>query len=155
PGRGRNDFVKARLAVLFLMILLLPLAVMGWLGWVVAHDQEQALRQSFQELLTAKLRDVDDDIARLLQERERELLKLTERPTIPPFPEESAAYTNDDAEAIRLLVLHNPRVRQIFVLRPDGKLLYPNVKNDPTAAEAEFVQRVWGMLTRKDLLYQA
>ena len=147
--------MKARLGVIFLIIVLLPLLLLVWLGLRVSHDEEFAVRQNFQDLLTAKLKDTNSEIARLLQRRERELLRITEPATFPALLNGTNPLSDSEVEALRDLARGNPRIRQVFVLAPDGKLLHPSRENHPTTSEAEFVQRAWRMLANKELLHPA
>ena len=114
--------------ITFLLIVILPLAILGWLGLRLAQGEREMVRHRFGELLVSRLRDVDGDIAQLLAERERAL--LSER-----------ALSSLSHEALRERVRRSGVVRQYFVLDAEGDLAYPSPRGQLTATEQRFMER--------------
>ena len=62
--------MKKRLIAIFLLIILLPLALITWLGGRSVKDEQERNRLRFQSVLNARLRDVDDRIQGILKKQE-------------------------------------------------------------------------------------
>ena len=120
--------MKPRLIVIFLLIVILPLAILGWLGVRIVRNEREIVQHRFRELLVSRLRDVDARISQLLAERERAL--LSER-----------AVSSLSHEALRERVRRSGLVRQYFVLDGDGDLVFPPPQGPLTAAEKAFIER--------------
>ena len=125
--------------VLFVLIVCLPLAVLAWLGSRLARYEQGMVQQRFRELLTAKLEDTDRVIAAYFQERQRELLELTE-------------LDGHDPDHIRQIIRRHPRVAQLFVLEPDGTLVHPDPDGTPNDSEREFLRQAKEVFTNKELV---
>ena len=113
--------------------MLLPLGLLTWLGLRVAHDEQERVGHQFREVLLAQLNDTDAAIAGLLDERQRDLLKLTE-------------FALFDIASLRQLVEKTPIVQAIFVLDPKGERIHPPPGGPLNTAEREFLERagqVW------------
>ncbi|HJN11912.1 MAG TPA: HAMP domain-containing sensor histidine kinase [Pirellulaceae bacterium] len=124
------------------LIVCLPLASLAWLGARLARNERAMMRQKLRELLTEQLKDTDQVIGGFFALQRRDLLQLTER-------------TNFDTEQLRAVVRKHPRVSQMFVLEPDGRLLHPP-RNEPlNQAEQEFLSRAQVFLLDKDLIRNA
>ena len=54
--------MKRRLLIVYLLIVLLPLAVLGWLGGRFVSNEREITQHRFRDILTNKLRDVDSEI---------------------------------------------------------------------------------------------
>jgi signal transduction histidine kinase len=125
--------VKPKLIVIFLVLVLAPLAAVGWLGVRMASSEREMVRVRFEELLASKLADVDGTIAKLIDQRERELGRLTELESI-------------DAASLREITRGERLVRQIFVIDAKGKLVHPPSDQPRNEAEKSFLERtghVW------------
>ena len=131
--------MRPKVIVLFLLLVLAPLAALGWLGARVSKDERENVRRQFDELLTAKLKDFDQALAGLLAERERQFLKLTE----------FGAYDTDE---LRSIVRTNPLVSQLFVLGPAGELVHPPPVGPLNTTEQEFLKRARHFLTDRQVL---
>ena len=147
--------MKPKLAVVFLSIILLPLGLLGWLGARASRNEQEVVRQNFREVLVAKLKDTDSSIAEIINERERNLLRLTETPLFSDLATKgkSGALGADDAEAIRDLARKTAWVKQMFVLAPSGNLLHPSLSGDMNASERDFLWRSRRFLLDKELLH--
>ena len=124
--------MKTRLSVVFLLIVLTPLAILGWLGARVARSEREMVGHRFGAILQDRLRDIAADAAEVLAQRERELLSLPSPAARP-------------AVELRESVRHSGVVRQYFVLDEEGELAYPApsgiVSGALTAGEREFLER--------------
>ena len=83
--------MKPRLAVIFAVIVILPLVILAWLGVRVTLNEREATRSRFREVLLGRLKDVDADVVNLLAERERDILKLYAATPLTPDDARSAA----------------------------------------------------------------
>ena len=83
-----------------------------------------------------------DDVNRVVTERfsetERRLNEIT-------------ALDDFDVSTLREVVRREPQVTQIFVLRPDGALQYPNPADALNGTELSFLQKAARMFTDRDL----
>ena len=120
--------MKPRLLAIFLLIVLAPLALVGWLGVRVSRAEQQMVSLRFREVLTGRLQDADAVIAGVLAAKQRQLQAQ------PWF----IARTPDE---IRQMARTFPFVRQFFVLSDDGRLAYPSAAGPNTEAENEFIAR--------------
>lgn len=120
--------MKYRLQIVFVLIVLLPLVVLGWVGVRLARAEREAVQLRIQEVLTDRLTDIDQDIADVLAARERELL------TMPPL-------SGETPEAIRERSRESSICRQFFLLDTDGNFLYPFLDDVMTEQERAFFDR--------------
>jgi len=120
--------LRPKLAVVFLLIVLGPLAVLGWLGYRVARDEQELVRQRFHGLLMGRLADIDAAVAGAIEGYERDLLRATEVRTL-------------DTQTLRDLVRRHQLVRQVFVLDPDGRLTHPPRDDSISEEERGFLVR--------------
>jgi signal transduction histidine kinase len=130
--------MKRRSVILILLIVLLPVALLAWLGWRIAWDEQQMTRQRFRGLMEQRLQDVNRQIAAQFDSTERRLQSVT-------------AIDNLDVQRLRDLVRNEPHVTQLFVLSADGTLLYPNPAEALNGTELSFLQQAAGMFTDRDL----
>jgi signal transduction histidine kinase len=120
--------VKPRLAIVFALLLLGPLAALGWLGARSARDEQQMVEHRFARLLDARLSEVAAGIARRVEDSELGLGRLGD-------------FERSDAETLRELARSEPLVRQVFLLDPKGKLLHPPLDGPRSQAEDDFLTR--------------
>ncbi len=120
--------MRPKLAIVFLLIVLGPLAVLGWLGYRVARDEQELVRQRFHGLLMGRLADIDATVAGAIEGYERDLLRATEDLPL-------------DTQTLRHLVRRHPLVRHVFVLGPDGRLAHPPSDGSATEEERAFLAR--------------
>jgi signal transduction histidine kinase len=126
--------LKAKLAIVFIIIVLLPLSVLGWLGARVAAHEDERIREGFKGVLRDRLGDVERNIVRVLQKWERALIQETE----------AIAY---DAASLRTLVARSGRMNNLFVFAPDGALIFPGPVGAISDQERAFIYRtksIWG-----------
>lgn len=120
--------MNRKLIAAFAFIVLLPLALLVWVGRREAGAQRERVDAALRELLTARLADISADIARRIDERRRLLLDLTSR------PEDSPDFFRDAARS-------HSAISSFFLLDPEGELLFPPSDRPASAAEAAFLRR--------------
>ncbi len=125
--------------ILFSLIVCLPLAMLAWLGWRLARDEQGMARQRLTGLAMERLEDVNLVAAKHFQQRERELLELTELDSFDP-------------EHLRQIVRSRPGIAQLFVLNPDGKLLHPDPAGTLNHSEREFLLHARQIFDDKELI---
>ncbi|MDB4459233.1 HAMP domain-containing histidine kinase [bacterium] len=130
--------MKPKLIAIYLFIVLLPIGLLGWLGAELARDEQARVQIRFRELLADQLAARNEAIQNLIAQRERELLALVDfQPDVEP------AWLRSRIREERL-------VRQIFILKPNGELLFP-LNQSATQKEKDFLVRtrsVWDSGTR-------
>ena len=116
--------MKPKLLIILALIVLLPLVILGWLGVRVARNEREIMGHRLRDLVVAKLRYIDADIAEVLAQRERELLS---QPAPSSYP----------LDKLRELGRKSAVVRQYFVLDSEDRPVYPG---SPEAAQQLLVR---------------
>ncbi|MBL4889022.1 MAG: HAMP domain-containing histidine kinase [Candidatus Lindowbacteria bacterium] len=131
--------MKARLVIVFLVIILAPLMLLGWLGDRMVTEEQELLNNQYKILMSSRLNDVDFTIKRLLESLEPELMRTIEKASV--------YYEEDNGiDKIRRLVRTSPKISQIAVLNKEGKVLFPSPSLPLSKSEKEFLDRtrsVW------------
>ena len=83
--------MKPRLIIVFLLLVLTPLALLAWLGVKEAEDEQRRVGERFQEVFAGQLADIETQIGQAVGEAERALQAASEQAA-------------GDAEALRSLV---------------------------------------------------
>ncbi|MDD5306886.1 MAG: HAMP domain-containing sensor histidine kinase [Deltaproteobacteria bacterium] len=125
--------MKPGLFAILALIVLIPVGLLAALGVRLARDEREMVRHRLDALVDGRLADVDASIARLLEQRGRELERVTE---IGSF----------DPASIRAAVRGARLVRQMFVLDGKGRLEFPSADKEPTETERAFLartDRIW------------
>ena len=122
--------MKPKLIIIFLLLALSPLALLAWLGYRAAADEQSRIQSTIAEAYSNQLTSLRSLIHETITDQERELSQLLDPATI------------DRTDSLRALVRQNRFVRQVFVLGPDGKFSHPP-PNDSirTDSEREFFKR--------------
>ncbi len=128
--------------ILFVLIVCLPLAMLAWLGWRLARDEQRTVRQGLTGLALEKLEEFDRDVAEYFQQRQRDLLELTE-------------LDNYDPQHLRQIVRSRPGIGQLFVLNPDGTLVHPDPAGTLNHSEREFLLNAKQIFDDKELVRAA
>ena len=124
--------MNPRLTAVFLVIVLAPLVLLGWLGVRLARDEQDAVRERMQALLESGLNDTRTVVERVIERRQRELLQLTDLPALDPG-------------TLRERGQRQPAITQLFALGPDCGRVHPPVDGPLTTAEREFAARSGGI----------
>jgi len=130
--------LKPKLIVVFLLIVLVPLGVVGWLGVWVAKGERERVEKRFEELLVADLDEVAGSIAGFVETLERELLSIIDVPDL-------------NAETISLLGESHGIIQQPFLLDSSGALIFPSTKTPVGPHEEAFLERTSRIWKDKDL----
>ncbi|MCW5805798.1 MAG: HAMP domain-containing histidine kinase [Deltaproteobacteria bacterium] len=121
----------------FWLLVLVPLAVAGWLAVRVSSDGAELRRHEIQQLLDGRLADVRTRTGQALATLERQLGEaLANAPATP--------------EELRALGRRIPLARQVFRLDARGHLVFPGP--DPGRAEREFLERTASIWTGRAIL---
>lgn len=131
--------MRRRSVLLLAALIGLPIAALSWAGVRMAEDEQAAIRQRFEELTEQRLEDVNLGIARHFSELERQLDQLT-------------AVDDFSVDSLRESTRNEPLLMQLFVLRPDGGLVYPDPATVLNNREQAFLVRASRMFTDRDLL---
>jgi signal transduction histidine kinase len=130
--------MKRRSLILMILIVLLPIALLTWFGLRIARDEQSLIQQRFRSVMGQRLDDVNRVVTERFSETERRLNEIT-------------ALDDFDVSTLREVVRREPQVTQIFVLRPDGALQYPNPADALNGTELSFLQKAARMFTDRDL----
>ena len=130
--------MKRRSLILMILIVLLPVSLLTWLGVRIARDEQSVTQQRFRSVMQQRLDDVNRQVSLRFEESQRRLHQIT---------------SVDDFElpALREVVRSEPQVTQLFVLSPDGRLLYPNPAGILNGSELTFLNQAARMFTQWDL----
>jgi signal transduction histidine kinase len=120
--------LKPKLAIIFSVLILAPLAAMAWMGMKIARDERAMVSHRFDELLAQRLADVNAIVSKVVESRARNLQKITD-------------FQKIDHSTIRDVVRAERTVRQIFVLDVDGKMIHPPLNAPRNQSEEEFLAR--------------
>ncbi|MFC1586799.1 sensor histidine kinase [Planctomycetota bacterium] len=134
--------MKPRLFIIFLLIVLMPLALLAWMGRRMVRDEREIVRHQFENLLESQLRDIDTLIMKFLQERERHLQDITDR-----------IYSDMEKSSIRALIRKESIISQAFVMDPKGRLVYPDQTGALNNNEKAFLDRSRQIWMNKELLH--
>lgn len=133
-----NTGMKRRSLILIVLIVLLPVGLLTWVGLRMARDEQSVTQQRFHSVMEQRLEDVNRIVASRFAETERRLQQIT---AIDIF----------DIASLRESVRTEPQVTQLFLLSPEGNLLYPNPGDSLNGTELSFLQKASRMFTDRDL----
>ena len=130
--------MKSRSLILIILIVLMPTGLLTWFGVRIARDEKSITEQRFRSVMEQRLQDVNRLIERQFSETERRLQRVT-------------AIDEFSVEDLRERIRSTPQVTQVFVLTPNGELLYPNPGSSLNGTEQSFLQQAARMFTERDL----
>ena len=113
-----------------MLIVIAPLAIIGWLGARIVQDEQVVVEHGLRELMLGQLRAVDEALSRSLEDYEQWVL------------DEMSPFSVDRGE-LRQRTRQSPYAVQYYVLSADGRLLFPPVGTPAllTSAEREALRR--------------
>ena len=97
-----------------MLIVIAPLAIIGWLGARIVQDEQVVVEHGLRELMLGQLRAVDEALSRSLEDYEQWVL------------DEMSPFSVDRGE-LRQRTRQSPYAVQYYVLSADGRLLFPPV----------------------------
>ena len=133
--------MRGKILIALLLLVLLPLALLGWLGIRLVASEQQAVSQRVQALVSAKLQIFDTAILDYFSQQQSTLLTLAGNLTVEP-------------DALRVVVAENPQLRQVFAMDAEGKRLHPPLAGALSEYEKRFLNRTQGIWNDLDILYQ-
>lgn len=134
--------MKPRLVIVFAVLVLGPLAVIGWLGVRTTLHEQELVRRQFDDFLSARLANIELTITKVIDRKERELKQLAER--IP-----------DNTEGIRELMREQAGIAQVFLMDAKGVLVHPPRDAPRSQAEEAFIERTKSVFEAKERFYRA
>ncbi len=122
-------------------MVLMPVALLGGLGYRLARYERQGVETAFREVVRDQLVQIEQDIGKVLDQRKRDLLEALE-------------YRPEDISAIRASNREIPAVSQLFYLDSQGDIIYPSPETELNEAEWAFLDRAKDVLSEKALQYR-
>lgn len=113
--------MKLRPLLLIATICLLPLGALAWTTLHEAQGEQLVVRQQFQELFETRLQDVKADVANYFDSLERQLDPVV-------------ALDDFETESLRRISRNSPQILQLFVVSPQGALIYPDPAGSPRSS---------------------
>ena len=120
--------MRRTLTLVLTALVAVPLAASIWLGTRVVRDQRELRTDRMDDLLEARLDDVDALIARVLEDRRQDLRA-------------GLGEAGSDVRAIRRLPRDVPSVQQTFLRDSAGAWVHPSPGGPLSEEEREFIRR--------------
>ena len=133
--------MNRHLIAVFLLIVLVPLGIVGWLGMRLAREQHERTGARLEEVMHDNLRRLDVSLGELVDERERSLRAGVDESPLT-------------AEALRARTRQRSVVSQYFITDADGELIHPSLIDQLTTSEEEFLRRTRDIWTGRQLVPQ-
>ncbi|MGI9304266.1 MAG: sensor histidine kinase [Gammaproteobacteria bacterium] len=134
--------MRLKATIALALIVLLPVALLGWWGMQMARNEQAMHAHQLQALIDSQLESVEGDIAAYFDDV-RTLLRA------------DAQTLSVDAAALRDYLDDQPGLRQVFVMAGDGSRIHPPSDLPLSSAEQAFVERTAAIWTDKNLLYES
>ena len=116
--------MKPKLTIVLVLIVITPLAIVGWLGARIVQDEQVVLEHQLRELMLGQLRAVDTVLGRSLERYEQAVLD-----EMRPF--------SLDPEELRMRGRQSPYVVQYYVVDERGRLEFPPVGTTAGVTDSE------------------
>ena len=129
--------LRRNLTVVLMALIALPLVAMAWLGTRVVRDERELRTDRMDDLLAARLDDVDTLAGRVLEGRRQELRQ---------------ALDDVGPDSIIQLPRQVPTVVQGFIRDTEGELVHPNPRGPLSDDEREFLRRTRHLWEGEDSL---
>jgi hypothetical protein len=108
--------------------VLLPIALLAWLGLRMAHNEQQVVQVQVQALVNAQLASVDEAITMYFYNVQNDLIS-------------TASSLDLSSASLKNFTQQSNQVRQVLVIAADGKRVYPAPDAMLSEAEKQFLQR--------------
>lgn len=131
--------MRARLALILAILVVVPLVSLAWLGTRMAEDEARRVAERFDDVVSARLTDQAAAIARLMVDKERALLAAT-----GDLPAE--------VDALRDRLRGESQFRHLLVLDVQGRRAFPPADGALSEAERTFVERTRGLWQGRALM---
>ncbi|GGB86579.1 hypothetical protein GCM10011352_10590 [Marinobacterium zhoushanense] len=127
--------MKYRAALLLILLVLLPLLLLGWLGFRLQQNEQQLVGLQLQKLIEQQLESLDSELQthfqqleRLLQRQAGGLYRLAD----PDYP----------SDRLRSFIKDSAQVQQLFVLDADDQRQFPPRDQPLSLEEQRLVDRL-------------
>ena len=131
--------MKYRASLLLILLVLVPLLLLGWLGYRLQQNEQQLVGLQLQKLIEQQLESVDGRLLTHFQQLER----LLQRQASGLYRLADPDYS---AERLRAFVKESAQVQQLFVLDAEDQRRFPP-RNQPLSLEeqrlVERLQPLW------------
>ncbi len=117
--------------VVLWLIVLVPLSLLGWMGYERSVREHDINRYQIQSLIQARLKSVDDSLQTWFQNTSEDLARA-----IDALPAQ--------ASQIREFLKSHPRLRQVVWYGVDGNRRHPPAQAPLTEKESRFLERTLG-----------
>ncbi len=131
--------MKPKLSILLALLILLPAILVTILGIRLAYHEQEQTRLRFEHLHLEHLGDVDNGIVQVTSRWETELLQ-------------ALSVSDVNAMTLKNLSRNHARIRQAFLLDPQGKLIYPLPSEHASSSELDFLDGASELILRKELV---
>ena len=131
--------MRVKQLLILALLVVVPLALLAWLGARVARSEREEVRQTFDELLRGRLQETDRIMTGLLEDRGRAI-------------EQTLANGLPSGEDRVTLYRSMPWVQQFFSQAADGTVLTPSAKEGLSRDESDFLDRCRPLFDQKLLL---
>ena len=139
-GAWYNFHVKRTPLFILVLLVAVPLVLLTWIGVKLARHERAVVRQQIRDALSDRLQYIDGVVTTHFEGLGRDMHEFT-------------AVDAYDADALRERIRNEARVYQLFVIEPNGRLLYPDP--DPFGQrnrnEEEFLSRASQIITDREL----
>ena len=133
--------MQKKVVICLVLIVLLPTALLAWLGQRIAHNERQVLEVQVQGFINTQLSGVDELIKGYFQTVQKDLL-------------ESLNQLDLGNESLKKFSVESSQIKQIVIIGADGKRAFPLPGTDLSEAEKKFLQRISAVLENPALMTQ-
>ena len=133
--------MRNKILASLVLLVLLPTALLAWLGQRMAHNEQQVLEARLRALVNSQLGGVDASIQGHFRAVQEQLV------------EEAGRWDGSD-EGLRQYSLASPQVQHVLVIGADGRLAFPAPSGPRSPAEEAFLRRVSAVVENPALLTQ-
>ncbi|MBV1789047.1 HAMP domain-containing histidine kinase [Marinobacterium sp. D7] len=127
--------MKYRAALLLILLVLVPLLLLGWLGFRLQQNEQQLVGLQLQKLIEQQLESVDSELQTHFQQLER----LLQRQAGALY---HLADTDYPVDPLRRFIKDSAQVQQLFVLDSDDQRQFPPRNQALSLDEQRLVERL-------------
>jgi hypothetical protein len=128
--------MSPRLITIYVLIVLVPLGLLGWLGTKLAREEAERVNKYLEGVMQQRLVDMDRLVQKVVDDIEREMLTLSDKYSDIP-----------DSEPLRDIARRNRFIRQVFIRNESREFVHPPIAGPlQTDQERAFFDRtgsVW------------
>ncbi len=152
--------MRPRLAIIYLLLVLMPLGLLAWLGTKLAREEKARVRDSLQQVMQQRLADIDGTIVRLMEDLESELLRATDfmPADAPQVLQQQVRIIQPtyNTHQLRTLAGKHRFVRQFFVIAANNRFLHPPAGGpEQTDQEKRFYERTLSVWESGERFYES